>query len=155
MKRAALITAACIAALSFSSCKKQSAADMPAAAMTAAELTELANKVPSSGPREGNNYKLYVLVLRQNQAAAVNFKVDAFVKGKSEAVTVRTNERGLAQFDNLPFPSMKNQLIATVHYYKGADDQPREIAYPYIEGDAYRLKDVQYIPNTVTPDPAP
>lgn len=124
------------------------------AAVTPAELSAMADAVAKTGPREGNNYKVFFLVLRQDTRPAVNFKVDMWVKGKGEMQSVRTGENGLAVFENLPFPDAKHPLEASLHYFKGANDQAREITYPFIESDAYRLKDSQYIPNTVTPDPA-
>ncbi len=123
----------------------------PAKVITSADLAAMANAVPSTGPREGNNYKVFFLVLRQDQRPAVGFEVYMNVKGKSAPLMVVTNESGLAQFDNLPFPDAKHPLMASLHYYKGAEDQPREITYPFLQTDAYRLKDIQYIPNTVTP----
>lgn len=155
MKRLISMSALALVLTFFWGCKKQVSETTPShRAMTQAELSALANAVPQDGLREGNNYKVFFLALHQNQKPAVGFKVDVWVKGKSEPVTVRTNEQGLAQFDSLPFPEAKNKLEAVLHYYKGAEDQPREITYPYIVSDAYRLKDVQYIPNTVTPDPS-
>ena len=137
---------------------KQKADSEPAAptakVITPADLSAMANAVPSTGPREGNNYKVFLLVLRWDQRPAVGFKVDAWVKGKSEAKTLVTNESGLVTFTDLPFPDQKHPLEAAFHYYKGQDDQTREITYPFIETDAYRLKDIQDIPNTATADPA-
>ena len=137
---------------------QQKAADQTAAApsapmVTSADLTAMANAVPNSGPREGNHYKVFFLVLRQNASPAANFKVDFWVKGKSEPKTYRTNESGFLKVEDLPYPDVKHHLNATLHYYKGKNDQPLEIDYPFLETDAYRLKDAQYIPNTVTPDP--
>ena len=87
-----------------------------------------------------------------DQQPTVGFKVDAWVKGKSEAVTKTTDAAGLVTFDALPFPDMTHQLVAVLHYYRGKEDDPREIDYPFIDSDAYRLKDTQYIPNTATPE---
>lgn len=143
-----------LALAGLSGCKQKPAPETPAAPATkAVDLTALANAVPSTGPRTGNNYKVFFLVLRQNQRPASGFKVDMWVKGKSEPKTKATNEAGLVQFDGLPFPDAKHQLMAVLHYYSGKTDGAREIAYPYIESDAYRLKDTQYIPNNATPDP--
>ena len=74
-----------------------------------------------------------------------------WVKGKGEKVTVKTDARGLARFESLPFPDATHHLNAVLHYFRGANDDEREIDYPFIEGDAYRLKDTQYIPNNATP----
>lgn len=155
MKRSFAIAVAVAAA--FTACQ-QKAADKPAAApaapmVTSADLTTMANAVPNTGPREGNNYKVFFLVLRQNTSPAANFKVDFWVKGKSEPKTYRTNESGFLKVEDLPYPDVKHHLNAVLHYYKGKNDQPREIDYPFLDTDAYRLKDSQYIPNTVTPDP--
>jgi len=162
MKRFLALASVVMSVAAFSGCKNpnqtsgaQPSPASPTKAITSADLTEMANTVPSTGPREGNDYKVFMLVLRQNQAPAVNFKVDMGVKGKGAPKTIRTDESGLAKFEDLPFPDAKHPLQGVVHYYKGAEDQPREIDYPFIEGDAYRLKDTQYIPNTVTPDAQP
>jgi hypothetical protein len=134
-----------------------SASSAPAAAspaprvVTAADLTTMANAVPSTGPRDGNHYKVFFLVLRQNQAPAAGFKVDMSVKGKSQPVTKTTDEAGFVQWDDLPFPDAKHPLQGVLHYNTGKGDEPREISYPFIDGDAYRLKDTQYIPNTAQP----
>ncbi len=164
MKRFLAVASLAVSVAAFPGCKSSSsaphagdAAPSPtsvAKMITSADLTEMANAVPSTGPREGNNYKVFMLVLRQNQAPAVNFKVDMAIKGKSQPKTIRTDESGLAKFEDLPYPDAKHPLEGVLHYYKGAEDQPREINYPFIEGDAYRLKDTQYIPNTVTTDAA-
>jgi hypothetical protein len=109
--------------------------------------------VPSC--RRGNNYKVHFKVLRQNQSPAEGFRVDMSVKGKStEVVTVKTDAMGMAEFTNLPTPDSKHPLQGVLHYYNGKEDDPREITYPFIESDAKRLKDTQYIPNKVTPEPA-
>ena len=60
---------------------------------------------------------------------------------------------GLAEYDDLPSPDATHPLVAVLHYYKGNKDNARKITYPFIESDAQRLKDTQYIPNTVTPNP--
>jgi hypothetical protein len=133
---------------------KQSAPKAPAQSAAVTDLAVLADAVPKTGPREGNNYKFFFKVLRQSAAPAVGFKVDAWVKGKSEPVTLRTDENGIVKFESLPFPDASSKLNVSLHYYKGQTDDAREIEYPYLETDAYRLKDTQYIPNTVTPDPA-
>ena len=151
MKRPLSFAALALSLTMLWGCKNEPA--MPAQAITSAELTAMANAVPSEGPREGNAYKVFFLALRQDQAPAAGFRVDAWVKGKSEPKTVKTDERGLAAFEDLPFPGARNQLVAVLHYYRGGQDQSREITYPYIEGDAYRLKDIQYIPNDATPEP--
>ena len=138
---------------------QQKSAEKPAApaapVVTSADLAAMANAVPNTGPRDANTYKVFLLVLRQNVAPGANFKVDLWVKGKSEPKSYRTNESGLLKAEDLPYPDVKHHLNAVLHYFKGKDDQPREIDYPFIDSDAYRLKDTQYIPNTVTPDPAP
>lgn len=105
------------------------------------------------GCKKGDNYKVYFKALRQNTAPAVGFRVDAWVKGKSEAKTVVTGADGMANFTDLPKPDATHQLVTVLHYYAGKRDDSREITYPYIESDAERLKDTQYIPNTVTPEP--
>jgi hypothetical protein len=50
------------------------------------DLSALAAQVPTTGPREGNNYKVFAKVLRGTPGTppAVGFKVEAWVKGKSE-----------------------------------------------------------------------
>lgn len=103
--------------------------------------------------KNANGYKVHFKVLRQSSEPAAGFKVDAWVQGKSEPKTIVTDAAGMAEFTDLPFPDTKNQLAATLHYYKGKKDQSREIVYPFIPSDAERLKDTQYIPNTATPDP--
>jgi hypothetical protein len=159
MKRWLATTAALAALAGFYGCKQQpgsgASSQQPVGVSTPAtvDLAGLANAVPNTGPRTGNNYKVFLLALRQNQQPAVGFRVDMTVKGKGETVTLKTNEAGLVKFESLPFPDAKHPLIGVLHYYNGAEDQSREITYPYIEGDAYRLKDTQYIPNTVTPEP--
>lgn len=148
------------AALAFSvaaiGCKPQPAAEAPAAQAPTrvTDLNELAAAVPNEGPREGNNYKVFVKILRQNQAPAEGFKVDAWVKNKGEKVTLVTDADGIAKFENLPFPDATHPLSAVFHYYNNGKDQSRDITYPYIESDAYRLKDTQYIPNTATAEPS-
>lgn len=117
------------------------------------DLLALAESVPNDGPRTGNNYKVFYLALRQDQSPAAGFRVDAWVAGKSEPKTVRTNKAGLAIFDDLPFPDATHRLNTVLHTYTGAGESTREIAYPYLQTDAYRLKDTQYVPNTVTPEP--
>ena len=82
----------------------------------------------------------------------MGFKVDMSIKGQATPITQVTNESGLAQFDDLPYPDAKHPLMGALHYNTGKGDDPREITYPFIEGDAYRLKDTQYIPNTATPE---
>lgn len=139
--------------LSIAACKPKPAQEQ-AAAPKVVDLIALANSVPSTGPRTGNNYKVFMLVLRQNQSPAAGFRVDMSVKGKGAPITVVTNESGLAQFDNLPFPEAKQPLMGVVHYFNGQKDASREITYPYLDSDAYRLKDTQYIPNMATPDAA-
>ncbi len=129
----------------FSGCKKKSP--------EVTDLSVLANAVPNNGPKTGNNYKFFFKALRQSAEPAVGFKVDAFVKGLSEPKTMRTDKNGIVKFEDLPFPDAKHRLNMSLHYYKGQNDQAREIDYPYLETDAYRLKDTQYIPNTVTTDP--
>jgi hypothetical protein len=124
------------------------------ATVTVAEVTDiavLADAVPKEGPREGNNYKVFFKVQKTNDPAP-GFKIDAWVKGKSEPKTLITDKNGIVKFEDLPFPDAKSRLNAVFHYYRGTKDQSREIEYPYIEGDAYRLKDTQYIPNDATPD---
>jgi hypothetical protein len=130
-------------------CKTESP---PSSAMPAkiTNLAELADAVSQSGPREGNNYKVFFKVLRQNQQPAAGFEIDAWVKGKSEPKTVVTDEDGIAIFPDLPFPETRNQLMAVFRYFNGKQDASREITYPYIDSDAYRLKDTQYIPNAAT-----
>ncbi len=157
MKR---LLSAAVLALTFtalSACGKKTATEPAAPAaptvkvITSADLSAMAAAVPNTGPREGNGYKVFFLVLRQNQAPAAGFNVDMSVKGKSEPKTVVTNESGLAQFDDLPFPDAKHPLVGSLHYSTGKGDDPREITYPFIDSDGYRLKDTQYIPNTATP----
>jgi hypothetical protein len=118
------------------------------------DLSVLANAVPTTGPRTGNNYKFFFKALRQSAEPAVGFKVDAWVKGLSEPKTIRTDKNGIVKFEDLPFPDATHHLNMVLHYYKGQTDDAREIDYPYLETDAYRVKDTQYVPNTVTPDPA-
>ncbi len=119
------------------------------------DLNALVAQVPTDGPREGNNYKVFVKVLRGTPStpAAVGFNVDAWVKGKSEPVTQVTDKFGVARFENLPFPDAKQRLNIAFRYYKGQMDQTRAIEYPYLDTDAYRMKDTQYIPENVTPEP--
>lgn len=156
MKRLLLSAVMSVTLLSACQQKPATGADAAPAAkvITPADLTAMADGVPATGPREGNNYKLFFLALRQDQSPAVDFRVEAWVKGKSEPATQKTDASGLVVFDSLPFPDAKHPLNTVLHYYKGSEDQPREITYPYVEGDAYRLKDTQYIPNTVTPQPS-
>lgn len=105
--------------------------------------------------RRGNNYKVHFKVLRQNQSPAEGFRVDMSVKGKSTAViTVKTDVNGMAEFDTLPTPDVTHPLMGVLHYYNGKNDDAREITYPFIQSDAKRLKDTQYIPNKATPEPA-
>jgi hypothetical protein len=120
-----------------------------------APTTETAAPETSAAPMErvGNQYKVSFKVLRQNTDPAPGFKVDLWVIGKSEPRTFTTNEAGMIEVTDLPFPDAKNQLAAVLHYYTGKNDQEREITYPYIQSDAFRLKDTQYIPNTATPEP--
>ncbi|MBV9080933.1 MAG: hypothetical protein JO102_07435 [Elusimicrobia bacterium] len=145
-------------------CKKaESPAPMTTApapkVITPSDLTAMADAVPKTGPREGNKYKVFMLVLRAHaQSGVKGVKVDMSVKGVSpQPETKVTDESGLATWDDLPFPDMKHQLIGVVHYYKpgSKEDEAREIRYPYIESDAYRLKDTQDIPDNATADPAP
>ena len=103
--------------------------------------------------KSGNNYKVAFKALRQNTQAANGFRVDAWVKGKSEPATKVTNSAGMAEWDDLPVPDATHQLNTVLHYYMGKKDQSREIAYPFIQSDAARLKDTQYIPNNATPEP--
>jgi hypothetical protein len=119
----------------------------------AALLASLTFLVGCGKSRTGNHYKVTFKVLRQNTQPAAGFRVDMSVKGKSEPKTKMTNDAGIAQFDDLAFPDKKNPLMGAVHYYNGKRDDTREITYPYIESDAFRLKDTQYIPNDATPDP--
>lgn len=147
MKRLAMVA---ISFLVLAGCK-QKAAEAPVA-QKVVSIAELADAVPQTGPREGNHYKLF-LKMQQTNSPAVGFKVDAWVKGKSEPVTLVTDENGIVIFENLPFPETNHQVNATFHYYRGKRDQSREIAYPFVEGDAYRMKDTQYIPNDATPEP--
>jgi ribosomal protein S6E (S10) len=110
--------------------------------------------VSLSGCGSKNNYEVKITVLRQNQQPAVGFKVDAHVTGRSEPATKLTDEKGIAHFDDLPAPDKSHPLVSVVHYYRGQNDGEREITYPFIESDAKRLKDTQYIPNDSTPDPS-
>ena len=154
MKRLSLIAATALSLAVFPACKQKTAepAATSAVAMTPAELSALANSVPNSGPREGNNYKVFILVLHNDQTPAPGFKVDMWVKGKSEPKTAVTGANGLATFTDLPFPDVKHHLNAIIHYFrKPGNDDAREIDYPYLDTDAYRLKDSQDIPNTATP----
>jgi hypothetical protein len=141
--------------LAVAACKQKTAESPAAKVITPADMTAMADAVPKTGPKEGNNYKVFFLALRSDQSPAVGFRVDAWVTKKSEPLTLKTNESGLVIFENLPFPDSKHPLNTVLHYYKGAEDQAREITYPFIESDAYRLKDTQYIPNTATPEPQP
>jgi hypothetical protein len=136
----------------FSGCKKSASA--PAATAEVTDLSVLANAVPNTGPKSGNNYKFFFKALRQNAEPAVNFKVDAWVKGLSQPETIRTDKNGIVKFEDLPFPDAAHHLNVSLHYYKGSIDDAREIDYPYLDTDGYRLKDTQYVPNTATPDPA-
>lgn len=131
--------------LLFSGCKKEST-----------DLAVLAAAVPTSGPREGNNYKVFAKVLRgvPGTPPAPGFKVEAWVKGKSEPTTLVTDKNGIVKFTDLPFPDAKQRLNITFRYYKNDKDVSRSIEYPYLDTDAYRLKDTQYIPDNVTPDPS-
>src|SRR5215211_1930085 len=103
MKRWLGMAALMFTLAAISGCKEQSgagaSAQQPVGVSTPAtvDLAALVNAVPNSGPRTGNNYKVFVLALRQNQQPAVGFRVDATVKGKGETVTVKTNEAGLAR----------------------------------------------------------
>jgi hypothetical protein len=137
-------------------CQKAAPPTTPATTATTeiTDLAVLADAVPNTGPKTGNNYKFFFKVLRQNAEPAVGFSVDAWMKGKSEPKTLRTDKNGIVKFEDLPFPDATHRLNVSLHYYKGKNDQAREIDYPYLETDGYRLKDTQYIPNTVTPDPA-
>lgn len=101
----------------------------------------------------GNSYKVSFKALRQNTQPAVGFRVDAWVKGKSEAQTKITDANGMVEYNDLPTPDTTHQLNTVLHYYMKNRDQSREIAYPFIESDALRLKDTQYIPNNATPEP--
>lgn len=103
------------------------------------------------GPR--NNYDVKVTVLRQNQQPAVGFRVTAHVTNRSTPQTIATDAKGVAHFDTLPTPDKQNPVVAVVHYYRGPDDAERDITYPFIESDAKRLTDTQYIPNDATPEP--
>ncbi|MCG3205060.1 MAG: hypothetical protein KCHDKBKB_01777 [Elusimicrobia bacterium] len=109
------------------------------------------NKKPSPG--SGNHYKVTFKALRQNTEPAVGFRVEAWVKGKSEPQTKTTNVDGIVEWNDLPTPDATHQLNTVLHYYMKKKDQSREISYPFIESDATRLKDTQYIPNNATPDP--
>ncbi len=135
--------------LPLSACQKKSSS--PAAQSTAVtDLNALAAAVPTTGPRDSNNYKFFFKLLRSNQSPAEGFSVDAYVKGKSEPKTLLTDANGIVKFEDLPFPDAKHPLVGTLHYNTGKGDDPREITYPFIESDAYRLKDTQYIPNSAT-----
>jgi hypothetical protein len=79
--------------------------------------------------------------------------VEAWVKGKGEPKILKTDKNGIAKFTDLPFPDAKQRLNISFHYYKGTMDQTRSIEYPYLDTDAYRMKDTQYIPENDTPDP--
>jgi hypothetical protein len=142
---------AVLIALSFaaSGCKKT------ASSYSSTDLSVLAAEVPATGPREGNNYKVFLKVLRGTPSTppAAGFKVEAWVKGKGEPKTITTDKNGIAIFSDLPFPDPKQNLNIAFHYYKGKVDQTRSISYPYLDTDAYRMKDTQYIPENVTPDP--
>jgi hypothetical protein len=100
-----------------------------------------------------NHYDVKVTVLRQNQQPAVGFRVSAHVTNRSTPVTIETDAKGVAHFDSLPTPDKQNPLVAVVHYYRGPNDADRDITYPFIESDAKRLTDTQYIPNDATPEP--
>jgi len=101
-----------------------------------------------------NHYNVLFKALRQNTLPAAGFRVDAWVKGRSEPKTKPTDSNGMATFDDLPAPDATHQLNTVLHYFMGKKDQSREIAYPFIESDAERLKDTQYIPNNAMPDPS-
>lgn len=119
------------------------------------DLNVLVAAVPNEGPREGNNYNVFVKVLRGTPSTppAAGFNVEAWVKGKGEPKTVKTDKNGIAIFNDLPFPDVKQRLNIAFHYYKGQMDQTRSIEYPYLDTDAYRMKDTQYIPENATPEP--
>lgn len=152
MNRLLCLTTVLVSLIAVPACQQSSTPEAsPPTTLTAADLAAMAEAVPTGGPREGNNYKFFFLVLRQDQRPAAGFKVDAWVKGKSEPKTIVTDEAGLARFEDLPFPDAKHPLETILHYNAGKGDTDREITYPYIESDAYRLKDIQYIPNTATP----
>ena len=104
---------------------------------------------------KGDHYKVTFKALRQNTQPASGFKVDAWIKGKSEndKRTKVTDASGIAQFDDLAQPDVTHPLVTVLHYYNGAKDNSRQITYPYIDSDRERLKDTQYIPNDATPEP--
>jgi hypothetical protein len=101
----------------------------------------------------GDGYKVHYKVLRQNTQPGEGFRVDAWVKGKSQPTTLKTDSKGMAEFTGLPFPSSTNPLMTNLHYFNGDEDGAREITYPFLESDAKQLKDTQYIPNNSTPEP--
>jgi hypothetical protein len=146
MNRLIILALACAF---FSACKPS----VPATPEVAVEITDLAvlaDQVPKEGPREGNNYKVF-FKMQQTNNPAVGFKIDAWVKGKSEPKTLVTDNNGIVKFTDLPFPDATHKLNATFHYFRNGNDQSRSIEYPFIEPDAYRMKDTQYIPNDATP----
>ena len=49
------------------------------------------------------------------------------MKGLSEPKTIRTDSNGIVKFEDLPFPDAKHRLNVSLHYYKGQNDQAREI----------------------------
>ncbi len=116
-------------------------------------MTVLCAGLAACGKSSGDNYKVHFKTLRQDTTPAEGFRVDAWVKGRGEMKTKVTDANGMAEFDDLPKPDATHQLNTVLHYYLGKKDKSREITYPYIESDAARLKDTQYIPNTATPEP--
>ena len=100
-----------------------------------------------------NHYKFTFKVLHENTQPADGFMVDAWVKGKCEPKTIKTGPDGIAEFTDLPMPDTMHQVVSVLHYYNGAKDGARKITYPYLESDAVRMKDTQYIPNPATPNP--
>jgi hypothetical protein len=105
------------------------------------------------GCQKKEGYLYTIKVLRESAAPAEGFRVDAWVKGKSEPVTKKTGADGIVVFDDLPQPDATHQLNGVVHYFKGQRDGERKISYPFLASDAARLKDTQYIPNNVTAEP--
>src|SRR4051812_26309745 len=93
----------------------------------------------AGGCKKGG-YQVHYKVLRQNTQPGEGFRVDAWVKGKSEPVTLKTDAKGMAEFTGLPFPSSVNPLMTNLHYYNGDEDGAREITYPFLESDAKQLK---------------
>lgn len=148
MKKASVAAGFMVAFMIFIGCGKKEDTRISAPV----DLAALAAAVPTTGPRTGNNYKVFFQVIRQNQEPAPGFKIAAWVKDKSEPVTVVTDASGLATF-SLPYPDSRHRLNAVFHYYRNGKDQARDVDYPYIESDAYRLKDTQTIPNDATPEP--